>query len=928
MIDAAWELLSRVFTVFRRRKLDQEFDEEFAAHIDLLTEQNRSRGMPPDEARRQAILQMGGLNATRDLQRDARGLPPLERFLEALRSIGRDLLHSMRSLASARAFTFVCVVSLGLGMGAFAAIIQFYRGITAPARRIDTKGLVELMVTPQGPLLAETGRPIIGVWPYPDFEELRNADTGMAITGWSTGLSETGEQRPDGTGPARVSTMFVSANYFSTIGVALARGPGFDPAIDDVPSVEPRVVLGYDFWQNTLGSDPGIVGKTITLDGVPHVVAGIAPAGFRSHFNFLDTPATWLFVPLYRDPRLRAEAERARASGESQEKSVRLDRTNAWVHIFGRLAPGSDMARAEAAVSGVMSRIAEQYPATNRFKAASVEQYHSQGAVAHADLKSKFRMFTGLAAMVLFIVCLNTSGMMMVRAAKRERELSIRQAVGAGRRRLVQYLFFEAVLLAFAGGALSAFVLFGIPAVVAWLFRAQIPPEFALDGAGLAISIGLCAVTSLLFGLLPALRFSRPNLNSALKDDAGGGGRQVGRVHRLAAIVQVGVAIPFLVISGVLLDRVRTSDFGFETDGFVAARVEPAAAGFKGGDTGFFVRSIRDNLKQADGVTSVTMADGIPIDFSTRNVRVARPDRAEFATAHVTRVAEGYLDTIGTPLLRGRSITAEDRATGARVAVISEPLARRLFPNGEPVGERLKFMAQANREEEFTIVGVSGDFATSQLTTERPQMLLPLPEQPASRVFLIARGAAGEERKLASAFENAIHQLDPKFKANLNSHPAARTPGIFTGKKLVDISHDDLIAESAMVAAAGAVVLLLAALGVFGVIGFMVATRTREIAIRMALGATRPRVMGLLLSDVVKLVLPGVAGGLLISAVLVHNLQTVAETPLTLTPTIGYLEPVVYVVAAGIGVFAALLAGLPAARRAASVQPMIAMRAE
>jgi ABC-type antimicrobial peptide transport system permease subunit len=288
----------------------------------------------------------------------------------------------------------------------------------------------------------------------------------------------------------------------------------------------------------------------------------------------------------------------------------------------------------------------------------------------------------------------------------------------------------------------------------------------------------------------------------------------------------------------------------------------------------------------------------------------------QFATAHVTRVAEGYLETIGTPLLRGRSITAEDRAGDARVAVISEPLANQLFPNADAIGERLTFALEAGREQEFTIVGVSKDFATSQLTTERPQMLLPLREETSSRVFLIARGAAGDEARLMSAIEKAIKEFDPDFIPKVNGHPAQRESGIVvTGKKLVAISKEDLIAESASVAGAGGIV--------------MAATRTREIAVRIALGATRPRMLVLLLSDVVKLVLPGVAGGLLVAALLVHMIHTVAETPLQLaSSSLGVLEPLIYVAACVIAVLVALLACLPAARRGASVQPMIALRAE
>ena len=288
---------------------------------------------------------------------------------------------------------------------------------------------------------------------------------------------------------------------------------------------------------------------------------------------------------------------------------------------------------------------------------------------------------------MLLIVCLNISGMMLVRGANRERELSIRAALGAGRRRLIQHLFFEAVLIAFAGGALSAFVLFGIPALVGWYIGAPVPEEIDLDAVGAAISFGLCLLVSVLFGLMPAVRFSRPNLITALKDEAGGGGRHTIRVHRVAAMVQIGIAVPFLVLSGVMLDRVRTAEFGFPTDGLAAARL-PAPVGPER-EAGFSIRRVRDSLQQASGVRSVALAEGMPIDFDYRLFRVGRKDGSEFVTAHVTRVGENFLETIGAPLVRGRTITLEDRIMAAPVAVISEPLARRLFPDTEPIGERL-----------------------------------------------------------------------------------------------------------------------------------------------------------------------------------------------------------------------------------------------
>jgi putative ABC transport system permease protein len=836
--------------------------------------------------------------------------------MDVLQTLRRDAMHAARSLAKARAFTAVCVLSLGIGMGAFVALVTFSRGVIATARGIDATGLTEVLVLPHGPLRAKAGEWALERWSYPDYQALRDADTGMAIAGWTMDSSQFGTESGDGTAPPRVPTMYVSTNYFRTFGVSLERGPGFDPTVDDSPSAAPRVVVSHSLWQSRLTADPDIVGKSVAIDGIPHVVVGITPADFHGHFHFFQSPSSVLFIPLERHPRLQADP------------NLRNDRTVDWVRIHGRLDEGVDITRANGLVSAVATGLAQRFPATNQFKGAAVEPYASLGAVGRPQTRRVMATLLGVCASVLLIVCLNISGMMMVRGAHRERELSIRAALGAGRRRLIQHLFFEAVLLAFIGAALSAFVLFGIPAIAGWKMGMPVPTEFDFDATGIAISSGLCLVVSVLFGLLPALRFSRPNLIPALKDDVGGGGGQTIRLHRVAAMVQVGIAIPFLVISGVMLDRVRTADFGFPITGLAGARLPPAT-GSERGDA-FSRRNVRDRLQQASGVQSAALADGMPIDFDERSFRVGRTNGAEFATAHVTRVGDRFLETIGAPLLRGRTITAQDRLEAAAVAVMSEPLARLLFPATEAIGERVTVTLDQGREQEFTVVGVSADFATSQLTTDRPQILLPLPERSTDpskadppALYLIARGAPGDEPKLKSALETVLREL------GVEPQPGIAFPGIVTGQDMADKSVGDLIAESTAVGVAGGIVLLLAALGIVGVVGFMVVTRTREIAVRMALGSTRLRVFGLMLADVVKLVVPGIVGGLLLASVLLRTMENVMGTPLTVGPTpLGIMEPLIYAGAAAIAVAAALLASLSAARRATSIQPMVAIRSE
>ena len=832
-----------------------------------------------------------------------------QRLFFVLDSVRRDLVHAARSLAKDRAFSLVCVVSLGIGLGAVVALMNFGRLIMAPARGINANEVTEVLVLPQGPLRAKAGVWALEQWSYPDFRALRDTDTGMSLTGWVREESTVGVKVETESELRRVATLYVSANYFNTFGITLAKGPGFDPAIDDATSADPRVVLSHDFWKAQTQSDPDIVGKAVTLDGVPHTVVGVTPDNFYGHFHRFQAPDSLVFIPLERHPRLKANA------------NVRDDRTIDWIHVHGRLNAGVDLARANAVVSSVVDGLAQRYPATNQFKGATVQPYASMGAAGRPESLRVLSMMLGLAGAVLLVVCLNISGMMLVRGTTRERELSIRAALGAARQRLIQHLFFEAVLLAVIAAAISAFVLFGIPAIAGWYLGFPVPEEVDLDATNVAIASGMCLLVSVMFGLLPAVRFSRPNLIHAMKDDAGGGGTQTIRLHRVAAIVQIAIAVPFLVISGVMIDRARTADLGFPTAGLAAAKL-PAPGG-KQADANFSIRNVRDNVRQTDGVASVAIAEGMPVDFDYREFRVASNRGEQFATAHVTHVGENFLETVGVPLMRGRTISAEDRLSAAPVAVISPALAAALFPDQEAIGKEVTLTLDDSQEQTFSVVGVTADFASSQMTTTRLQILVPLPEDFTKTVYLIARGAPGDEPKLKSALEIALRAL------GVEPQPGVAFSGIVIGQDLLDKSLGDLIAEGTVVGIAGGLVLVLAALGIIGVVGFMVATRTKEFAVRMALGSTRLRVFRMMLFDIVKLVVPGVVGGLAIGAVLIRTMENVMGTPLTLGPdALGMMEPVIYAGASVIAIAAAMLAGLPAARRATTVAPMVAIKAE
>jgi predicted permease len=915
---SVWGLLSRL-PWWAASARDEALQAEIDEHIALQTADNVRAGLSPIEARRQAFLKFGGVAAVTEAYRDQRELA----VWRALKEIWRDLAYAGRSLAKARAFTIVCVVSLGIGMGPVIAIPYASRILWIMPPGVKTERLVEVLTTRDGP------RPATNQWSYPDYLDLRAADTGAALFGWAVVWNEVGTGT--GTEHTKWKTLYVSANYFRTVGVSMARGPGFDNAMDDPLRAEPVVILGYGFWQNRLSSDPAIVGKTMTLNGVPHVIVGVTPEQFQGHLAMLEAD---LFVPLERHPLLVGA------------KSARSDRAKGWVYIHGRLADGVGVGQANAAVSSVTSQLSKKYPATNEFTAGIVAPYDPFGSLDRSEFTRLKAVGFTLTGMVLLVVSLNISGMMQVRSAMRERELSIRQAIGASRMQLMQLLLAEALLLASVGGTFASIVLFNIPSMLSWFVGKPIPPEFQdalrVDFSMIAICVALCFATSLVFGFLPATRFSRPVIISALKDEAGAGGLRVGRVHRVTAALQVMIAVPLLVMGGISLDRVRstaTGALGFDAELLYAAPLKLDAV--SGQDTAFQIRRVSDDLAETNGVVSVTVADGLPLDFRGRDKRVAVQVDANVAprwiVAHVTRVGDGYLKTLGIPLLRGRGFSADDGVGAEMVTIISKTLADKLFPDGEaaePIGKRLTLgVAGADEQapQTLTIVGVTADFPTAQMSSERQQLLLPFAQHaeelqnsvpigsngdstPATRglhLSIIARSAPGEQPvKLVTAVENVARELDPEFQRS----------SVVTGAWLRQNSTRDFLTQSIVAGMTGGVILLLSALGIYGVVGLMVATRTREIAVRVALGATRRQMLGMVLFDVVKIVTPGIGLGLLLTVALLRlNSENMGIS-------LSEVENFAYVVGAAIAVLVAVLASLAPARRAASVPAMVAMR--
>lgn len=816
-----------------------------------------------------------------------------------MRHVTRDLIHAARTLLKARSFTAVCVASLGLGMGVVIAIMTFAGSILGTPARVDDRGLIEVVIRAEGALRAKAGNSLVDTWSYPDYLDVRDAVGGMPLSAWNKG--EALYRAEDGTAPVPVSAMYVSSNYFSTIGVVIPRGPGFTAA-DDGSLARPEAIIAHRVWQLRFGSDPNIIGRTITINQTDYVVVGVAPERFRGHVGGLDDAYYQLWLPLSRHPRLTGS------------ESVRLNRDASLVRLLARLPDDTTLAEVDARVRSAMAGLAARFPTSHQERIGGAEPYFPAGAAKRSQMNRARLMMVSLAGIVLLVVGLNLSGMMLVRSAMRERELAVKLAIGASRWRLMQHHLAEAFVLALMGGTLAALVLFGLPAVGAWWsnYSGEVLEIFKLTPWLVLQCIALCFATSLVLGLLPAIRFSRPMIISALKNDSRGG-RRVGRLQRLTAALQAGIAVPFLVIGGIKLDQARVTamaDLGFNPRGAYAARLNLAAVGESEADRQRFARAVEQGLAQAPGITSVTLADGMPLDFTYRNTRVTREGESIFTTAHTTRIGPNYLETVGIRLLAGRTIDVRDTAAAEKIVLLSEPLARELFPSRNPIGERVTFGLDGGEPQTYTVAGITADVVTTQMGNPRPQLFVALAQHPTPRMLAIGRATPGDP-SVRRAFEAVTKDADPKFVLG----------DFFTGEELVEGSHADILSHGLISGVAATVALMLATLGVYGVIAFTVTMRTREIGVRVALGASRWRVLRDVLGSSLMLVVPGIGVGLLLSVLWVRLVDP-SWYPL------GGVEPLVYTVAAAIAFFVAVLAGIPSARRAAGIEPIIAMRAE
>lgn len=823
-----------------------------------------------------------------------------------------DVRFAIRSLAKHRAFTGAALVTLALGIGLNTSIFSLINGLLLRPHAVrEPDRLINLYTAGEGDFTSH--EPMA----YPDVESLAAAESLAGITAYSMVPMVI-----DVGGVARSSMgVLATGEYFSVLGVDAALGRVLTPE-DSLPGAETVTVLDHDAWGRLFGADPAVLGKTVRINGEPATVVGVAERGFKGLQKPLS-PDFWL--PL--SSRRMAVIDAALSSGGQEEGAeegpdMMADRGSRWVLATARVAPGVPLEQAVTEVTGIGERLAKTFPETNaerRLTAVPTSRVRTLPGVDRV-LRVGAGVVLGLVGLVLLIACANVASLVLARSASRHREIATRMSLGAGRRRLVRQLLVESLALSLLGGAGGLFLAHLSNRLLASIELVHLPVSVNLD-LGLALdrrvilfTLGAAVVTTVVFGLAPAIRAARLDPAAGLRD-GGSGSRDRRRLHRSLVVVQVALSVVLLIAAGLSLRSVVNAqqiDPGFDPRGVVVARFSPQLQGYDATETRALLDRLEQEIGALPGVRSVSWTDLLPLGMAVRTESAAPEadwgtDEGEWASIDTATVGPGYFETLGVELLWGRGFTERDRGTSLPVTVVNDELARRFWPGETALGKRIR----TGEEQEYEVVGVVRGGKYRTLGEEpRPFFYRAASQDLIGSPTLVAR-VNGEPAVAIEAIRRTVRRVDPAL--------------IMTGLETMTqaVSGSLLLVRSGAVLFGlfGVLGLVLAAVGVYGLIAFTVSQRTHEIGIRMAIGASRRAVTRMVVREGAILagigLALGLAGAALVTRVLAAVLYGVSPT-----------DPVTF---GGVALLLALVAGgasLAPARRAAAVDPQTALRAE
>ena len=851
-------------------------------------------------------------------------------FVGWLDTVFRDLKYTYRTLARAPGFTAVAVLTLALGIGANTAIFSLLDQVLL--RLLPVKDPQQLV------LLTMKGRHYGSNWggnaiSHPMFRDFRDHNEVFSdmFCRFPTSASLSFGQQSE-----RVFVELVSGTYFSTLGVVPAMGRILTPEDDVVPSGHPSVVLNYNFWKTRFAGDPQVVGRTLNLNNYKMTVVGVAQAGFDGvELGFSPK----IFIPIMMQPQIVVG---------NPEDMLKTRRTR-WVNTFGRLKPGISQQQAKAALQPFMHSMLEMEVQQKEFNRASKYDRDeflkcsidvlpgSQGrSYTRRQLTTPLWVLMATTGVVLLIACANLANLMLVRGSGRVKEIAVRLAMGATRPRIIGQLLIESLSLSVLGGITGLAVAF-------WADRALMKIYLPSDSGGMNISsapdlrillfnLAVTLLTGIIFGLVPALQTTKPNIAGTLKDQAGavvgGGGNH--RLRKGLVVVQVTLSLLLLVGAGLFvrsLANLRNLGPGFSPERLVAFQIDPSLNGFTPERLRIFYPQLSDALSSIPGVRSVGLASMRILEdnewdsgMSVEGFTPAKPD--EHAQPYMNAIGPNYFATLGVPIIEGRDFTINDRHIvkhgpeewnwAPTTVMINEKFAQKYFAGRNPIGLHLGFGTDPGTPTDMEVIGVVKDFKYTNLRDEIPvQAYIPyLGDRFLGGMTIYVR-TIGDANQLMSTVRSTVRDMDPNVPIY-----AMRTTEVTINESL---STERMIAS--LSAVFGFLATLLAVIGLYGVMAYTVAQRTREVGIRIALGAARGKVIWLVMREVLLLVAIGVIAGVTASVALTHVVQSqlfglTPHDPLTL----GLATAVLAVVACAAGYIPAL--------RASRLDPMVALRYE
>jgi putative ABC transport system permease protein len=871
--------------LFHKSQVEQELTEEVQAYLELLVEMKIKEGLSPAAARRAALIELGGVEQVKEQVRQAR-------MGQTLETIWQDLRYGVRMLLKNPGFTGVAVLTLALGIGANTAIFSVvYAVLLKPLPFPESRQLTVLA----GQGAGTTNRSGVAYPDYADWRVRTQSFEDMACY-LNTSFNITELERP-----VEVSGRQVNWNFFQLLGVQPQLGRLFTES-DDHLGASPTALISDNLWKDKFGGDPDIVGKTINLDLNQFTVIGVLPPSFE----FLRQDDLYLPIGLSLTPTFGL-----------------LERGNQFpLYVLARLKRGVTETQARIEMEAVTEQLGLEYPKTNSERRVVVT---GLADLLVENVRPVLLVLLGVVGCVLLIACVNVANLMLVRSAGREREIAVRLALGAGRGRIVRQLLTESLLIAALGGIAGWLVgAWGINSMTALVPQDLLRlDQVRLNLPVLLFTLGASLLTGLLFGLLPALHASRTNLNTTLKEGGRSGtGSAWARARQGLLVAEVGLALVLLVGAGLMLrtlQQLTHVDPGFNAENLLTTQFSLSGKSDNEEQRLAFFRECLTRIEVLPGVRSAAFVMSLPIagsnwnsPFIVADQTLPMPDQAP--SAAFTPVSARYFETMEIQLRSGRGFCEAEMSDSPPVAVINESLARRVWPDENPVGKRLKQGRDAKSQSVWReVVGVVADVKLNGVDRETPlQIYLPLAQRNSSGVKLVVR-TTGNPLAAAATVEQTIHSLDKDLPVTQSSMEQLMGNAI-AQQRLTLI----LMGSFALLA------LILAGVGIYGVMSYVVKQRTREIGIRLALGAQTTDVLKVVISQGMLMVGVGVFSGIAVALMLTKLLTSFSSLLYGVKAT----DPMTFVLVALLLVGVALLACYIPARRATKVDPLVALRCE